>query len=136
MPDDLYCDEAYVTIRWSPDDQCIHVDWRAWATTEEIRTALERGLKALREHHATRWLADCLRRRVIQEDAQEWLDQSWLPRARSLGLRRLAVVLPRSEVSKGAVEDLVAKYAAADVETRKFATVEEARSWLVEAEPS
>jgi hypothetical protein len=135
MADEIYCDEKYVTIWWNPDIQSVHVEWRAWANTDEIRAALEKGLKALRDHHATRWLADCLRRRVVQEDAQEWLDQSWLPQARALGLRRMAVVLPVSEVSKGTVEDLVAKYSATEVETRKFATVEEARSWLAEDAP-
>jgi hypothetical protein len=65
----------------------------------------------------------------VQPDAQKLLMGSWLPQAVALGLKRLAIVLPISQVALGTVESLMCGYREY-VETEAFATVEEAAAWL------
>jgi hypothetical protein len=53
----------------------------------------------------------------------------------ALGLKRLAIVLPMSQVALSTVESMLPAYRER-VETHTFATVEEAAAWLSADSPS
>jgi hypothetical protein len=124
-----YLDEPYLFIEWDGDRRWVHTEWKAWANTEEIKAALEYVLKAIEDNRATKLLADCTGRKAVEIAAQEYQAQTWLPRAAGLGLKHMAMVMPRSEVAKHNVESLAGMYAT-QLDTQTFATLAEAEGWL------
>jgi hypothetical protein len=94
-----------------------------------VNIGIEAFLQALRDHRAAKCLSDSRKRRVLQPDAQKALVESWIPQAAALGLKRLAIVLPISQVALSTVESLMSRYREY-VETEAFGTVEEAAAWL------
>jgi len=74
-------------------------------------------------------LADCRRQRVLNPADQERAEREWTPRAIEAGLKRLAVVMPESDVAAANIQQRLdsAKQA---IRIRYFASVDEAREWL------
>jgi hypothetical protein len=129
MSIEVYLETPRVRVHWDGEARWIYIEYREWFATAEVDTGIEAFLKAQRDHRATKCLSDSRHRRVVQPDAQKLLMGSWLPQAVALGLKRLAIVLPISQVALGTVESLMCGYREY-VETEAFATVEEAAAWL------
>ena len=74
-------------------------------------------------------LADCRRQRVLNPADQERAEREWTLRAIEAGLKRLAVVMPESDVAAAKIQQRLdsAKQA---IRIRYFASVDEAREWL------
>jgi len=130
----VYLDTPRVRLHWDSEARWIYIGYGEWPTTAEVKTGIEACLQALRDHRATRCLSDSRKRRVVQPEAQEALVQGWLPHAAALGLRRLAIVLPTSQVALTTVESMLPAYRE-HMETQTFATVEEAAAWLSADDP-
>jgi len=131
----VYLDTPRVRLHWDSEARWIYVGYGEWPTTAEVKTGIDACLDAFREHRATRCLSDSRKRRVVQPEAQQALVQSWLPQAVALGLKRLAIVLPMSQVALSTVESMLPAYRE-HVETHTFTTVEEAAAWLSADSPS
>jgi hypothetical protein len=129
--DDVFFDRPGVAVmRWNPASRSVCVEWQGWADPSEFAAALEAGLGALIAHRGSRWLADCRDMKAIQQSDQEWLDRSWFPRMIAAGLRRVAVVTPKSGLVMTNLEDIMHRVPSAKVDVAFFATVAEAEAWL------
>jgi hypothetical protein len=55
---DVYADEPWLTIRWDSAHNCVHGEWKAFATSVEFRAGLMKGLEAIRDKRATGYVSD------------------------------------------------------------------------------
>src|ERR1700686_381274 len=117
--------------RWDEDDQLVLVEWDGWANSAEFAALLDAELRALEQHKGSRILADCRRQRVLNPADQEQANREWLPRALRIGLKRFGIVVPASVVADMNLRDSMEKASGAGLEVEYFATVEEARDWVV-----
>ena len=115
---------------WEPTTRAVWIEWQGWADPAEFAAALEAGLGSLTEHRASRWLADCREMKAIQESDQEWLDQSWFPRMIAAGLRRMAMVVPKSGLAMTNLQDIMSRVPDNRIDVAFFATVAEAEQWI------
>jgi hypothetical protein len=131
-PDGVYFSTAGVaSVRWDVDDQLVLVEWEGWANSSEFEALLDAELRALEQHKGSRILADCRRQKVLNPADQERANREWLPRALRIGLKRFAIVVPASVVADMNLRDSMKKASGAGLEVEYFATVEEARDWVV-----
>jgi hypothetical protein len=129
--DDAYFNTAGVaSVRWDKLTSTVLVEWQGWANSAEFMALLDAEVQALKEHHASLLLADCRRQRVLSPADQERADREWLPRALAAGLRRFAIVLPKSALAAMNLQDRLGKVPHGVLEVGYFATVEDARAWL------
>ena len=119
------------SVRWDEDDQLVLVEWDGWANSAEFAALLDAELRALEQHKGSRILADCRRQKVLHPKDQERANREWLPRALTIGLKRFAIVLPASVVADMNLRDSLEKASGAGLQVEYFATVEEARDWVV-----
>ena len=130
--DGVYFSTAGVaSVRWDEDDQLVLVEWEGWANSREFAALLDAELRALEQHKGSRILADCRRQRVLNPADQEQANREWLPRALRIGLKRFGIVVPASVVADMNLRDSMEKASGAGLEVEYFATVEEARDWVV-----
>ncbi|GAC1650561.1 MAG: hypothetical protein NVS9B11_23630 [Candidatus Dormibacteraceae bacterium] len=61
---------------------------------------------------------------------QEWIDLNWFPRAYAAGLRRMALVVPYSGMTKMHIEDVLGQVPESQLQVAYFGTVENATEWL------
>jgi hypothetical protein len=131
--DKVYVEEPWLTLRWDDANDCVHSEWKAFANSKEYRAGLMKGLEAIRENHAVRYLTDTRRTRVIVREDQTWVKETWTPLAVAAGLKRVAVVLADAGLGKVTVEETVHMVDRADLEVRTFDSVPAAQRWLAES---
>ena len=119
------------SVSWKEDSRLVLVEWDGWANSGEFAALLEAELRALNEHHGSRLLADCRRQKVLNPKDQDLANREWLPRALKAGLKRFAIVMPSSVVADMNIRDSLGKASAEGLQVGYFATVEEAREWVV-----
>ena len=102
--DRVYCDEPYVSVRWESVNRWVVAEWKGWANSAEFKAAHATAPEAIRENRATKWLVDSRDQRVVVEEDQRWLAQTWIPSIVRAGIRRTAIVLPRSAITRLNIE--------------------------------
>jgi len=128
--DKTYLDTPYVCVRWIGGGPWVLVEWKAWANSSEFRAAHETVLIALRENHASRNLIDATASKVVSNDDQKWLIETWIPRAAAAGRRWTAVVMPKSALARTISENIDKRPRPNLTKVEYFDTVEEATAWL------
>jgi len=128
----VYADEPWVSVRWEDEYQSVHTEWKAFANSQEFRSALMKVLDAVRENHAVRYLSDTRKVKVIVHEDQRWADETWFPLVAAAGLKRFAAVTARAGLGKLTVEEVFDAIHLKGFELCKFRTVAEARRWLAE----
>jgi hypothetical protein len=120
-----------VVVKWDPTSKSVCIEWQGWANPTEFAAANEAGLRALTEHHTSRWLADLRNLKAIQQSDQDWITRDWFPRMLAAGLARMALVNAKSGLAMMNIRDILAKVPSTTaLEVEYFATVDEAREWL------
>ena len=128
--DRVYIDEPYVSVRWDSGGGWVIAEWKAWATSSELRAAHETALLALVENRASKWLIDARAMRVVVKEDQRWLAEDFVPRMVAAGAHTSAVVLPKSGLASMNMEDVARNHPLTPVQRRVFATLDEAKAWL------
>src|SRR6202171_4074034 len=105
-------------VRWDQDAKRVLVEWEGWADSTEFKELLDAEIRALQQHRGSRVLADCRQQKVINPADQERANREWLPRALVAGLKRFAVVLPKSGLAEMNIRDALGK--GADSEVRSW----------------
>jgi hypothetical protein len=118
------------SVRWDQDARLVLVEWEGWADSTEFKELLDAEIRALQEHRGWKLLADCRQQKVINPADQERANREWLPRALTAGLKRFAVVLPKSGLAEMNIREALGKVPETELQVAYFATVAEGKAWL------
>ncbi|MDQ6878231.1 MAG: hypothetical protein M3082_11175 [Candidatus Dormibacteraeota bacterium] len=66
-------------MTWDRTSKAVYVEWQGWTNSTEFSALPEAGLRALKEHQGSRWLADCRKQKAIQQTDPDWV-RDWFPR--------------------------------------------------------
>jgi hypothetical protein len=130
---DIYMDEPWVLIRWDQDHRCVFADWKGFATSSEFQGGLTRALEVVRERQAVNFLSDTQKLESISDEDQRWIRNTWAPLAAASGLRRVAVVLAPSGLSKMAIQTMFKGRRRTGLQSRTFDSLADATRWVGEA---
>jgi hypothetical protein len=129
---DVYVNEPYLSIRWDGVHRHVLSEWKAFANSEELRTSLLKGIRAIREHGATGWVSDARKMKVFVHEDQKWAKEIWMPLAVRAGLKRVAFVTALSGLGKLTIEDVSGLYDEAGLQSHTFDSLAAARHWVSE----
>ena len=130
---DVYVDEPWVLMRWDREHNCIHSEWRGFANSAEFRAVLMKGLQAVRERHATGYVSDTRKLRVIVREDQKWANETAIPLMAAAGLKRLAMVTSEAGLGKITVEEIVQMVDDKGLLMHTFASLPAALAWVKQA---
>jgi hypothetical protein len=138
--DAVYVDERWLLMRWDGEHQCLLAEWKGFATSAEFRGALLKAIDVIRERNGAGFVTDTRKLELVSDDDQRWLITTWPPLAIAAGLKRLAIVMAKTGLSKMAIEDMIKagaiqaerEPAAGEpaFESRTFESVTEAVRWV------
>lgn len=126
----IYFDETYLQVIYEGDVPCVHMSWKTFSTSEEMRAGLEKGLELVREKNASKWLADVRQMGIISEEDQKWSNEDWFPRALAAGIKYMAVIVSEDIFNKMSVEEIMNNVPGTDLTSHYFNSIEDAREWL------
>ena len=73
---------------------------------------------------------DCQNMKAINPADQELIDRNLVPRAHAAGLRRTALVVPYTGLTRIHIEDMLGQIPGSELQVAYFGTVESASEWL------
>ena len=117
-------------VKWDAACKAAHIEWQGWADPAEFAAANDALILALKQHGGSRVLGDCRDMRVIKQSDQEWVSRDWIPRILAAGLRRIALVIPKSGLALMNVQEIMSRIPGTKLDVAYFATIAEARAWL------
>ena len=122
-------------VGWDPRSNATYSEWQGWADSTEFAAASEAALTAMKEHDGSCFLGDCRDLKAIEQSDEEGVDRDWVLRALSAGLRKMALVIPKSAVAHTNLEQMMSGSPRSGVEVGYFTTVEDATVWLNQTRP-
>jgi hypothetical protein len=67
----------------------------------------------------------------FSKEAERWVNEDWFPRAIAAGIKKMAVLIPKSTLGKMSVESVMGKAPGTDLTTAYFDNQEAAKKWLI-----
>lgn len=108
------------------------MEWDGYATSSQFKEGTELMLNTLIKNKASKVLADIEDMVLIGSEDQQWLNETFLPRAIEFGFKSIAIVKPHSYFNKVAVENVSYKVDKDKLNIHFFENAPEARQWLTE----
>jgi hypothetical protein len=68
--------------------------------------------------------------KAVNPADQELIDRNWFPRAHAAGLRRMALVVPYTGLTRIHIEDMLGQLPGSELQVAYFGSVEDATTWL------
>jgi hypothetical protein len=129
---DVYVDEPWLSMRWDSEHQCVFAEWKGFATSADFQGALTTALDIVRERQAVNFVNDTRLLELISDEDQRWLRYTWTPLAATSGLRRVAVVIAPTGLSRMAIQTMFKGRRRSGLQSRTFDSLEDAMRWVVE----
>lgn len=110
--------------------------WPETANLDQMQPLLISVLRTIRRYQAQQLLLDMSHMPTVDEKVQKWLQNTWLPRLRHCGLRRLALLLPTSTYNMILVESMLWASVQEHLpyEVQYFTELPAALEWLTDSE--
>jgi hypothetical protein len=87
------------TIEWNPEVEALEFAWNQFAKDEQLRTSLDALHEAIATRGADRYLVDTREIQAHQQEDEQWIAETWIPRLIDDGVRYGASVYPESTIS-------------------------------------
>jgi hypothetical protein len=141
----VYVDEPYLLVGRHIEFQCLHSQWRGFATSAEFRAGGARLLAAIKETSSTALVSDTRELELVASEDQLWIRDTWLPLAAAAGLKRVALLVAPQGLGRFAIDQMRSQVrsqipshgqnAAAGLVSRQFDSLDEARKWADSSGP-
>jgi hypothetical protein len=126
-----YYDDAFITVSWVMEWQCVVVIWKKFAEGEKYRYCLNKILELFQLKVGMLFLSDSRLQGVISNADQTWTNQEWGPQLAKTGLKKSAVILPDKAVTQMSLNRMV-RTRSTTFQTAFFSSIEEAITWLLQ----
>jgi hypothetical protein len=122
--------QPWLSIGWNSDYNCVYAEFKAFATSSELRTGSMAIIESVKRHRAATLVLDNRGLEVVTSADQLWIRHTWTPQAVEAGLQRIAVVLPHHGLGKYASEAIRTQIGPNVFITRTFSDPLEALAWV------
>ena len=120
-------------IFYNKDLHIVQTFWKGVYVTEEpFRKILDEIINVVELKKASIIIADARDMYVISPQNQEWIINSWYPRAVKAGFRYQGLILSKDTFSELTVKKISEKYDESTVTTHYFSSPSEALDWVRE----
>lgn len=117
---------------WMDGGNIFYYSWKGFVPATEMKQLLEEVLTNLAAGKSPLMLQDLQHTQAVTADVQEWFATSWLPRAAAGGLRKIALLTPKSVFGQMAVTQTKKKFRINDIDIESMLFDDEvmAVQWL------
>ena len=120
-------------IFYNRDLHIVQTFWKGVYVNEEpFRKILDEIIKVIEEKQASIIIADARDMYIINSEDQEWIVNSWYPRAVKAGFRYQGLILSKDTFSEVTIKKISKQYDSSTVTTQYFSSPSEALDWVRE----
>lgn len=132
MPAPIAKSTELYSMEMDPELDAILFRWRKFASGQEYREGMNELLEYVRSKNVSKLIADTSGIKAHQEEDQEWVEETWVPKATDAGLQYCAAVRQDSVIAELDMEDFITRLDEHDYVLKMTSSVEEAREWISE----
>jgi hypothetical protein len=122
--------ETSAEVNYNQVLKATEIRWKGFSDTEQYKRILEHTLDMIKETKSTVWISDLVYGKAVPKDAVEWLQKSFIPRAKQAGVRKIAFLVTGNAFGKLHVANLKAATKQLNVDMKSFDTRAELEDWL------
>lgn len=126
----LFLNEDLYSFEYDAGLDCWILIWNEFMFSDEYRESNLEVLEKLKGQTMRKLIRDTSKLNIIAVKDQQWFLENIVPGLMAAGLQYAAVVLPKEQLTKMAVQDIAGRVTPKGVETRLFATLDEAKAWM------
>ncbi len=130
MTDQIILDNPYATVVYVAKGGYIHHTFHQHVSGEIMREVLNKGLDALKQYGACKWLSDDRKNAELSAEDTDFGANDWAPRVIAAGWKYWALVIPESNEARASMQEVIHAYHEQGVWVRIFTNVEDAQKWL------
>jgi hypothetical protein len=123
-------DNRSARLVYHPDTGIIHHEFRMLMRGDAFREVLNRGVEAMEQYRATKWLSDDRRNSATTSEDANWAETVWFPHALAVGWKHWAIVLPENFVGQMNMKRFKETTAAQGIDVQVFSDPDKAFRWL------
>ena len=123
-------DNDMISVWVYPQRRIIHHQMKTYSYGERFYQALMKGVEAMEQYQATKWLSDNRLGGALPAEDAEWTEKNWFPRAKAAGWRHWGVVQPEKIIGQLNMSRFIKKYGQQGINARMFSDLDEALRWL------
>ncbi|WP_439880057.1 hypothetical protein ACSX1A_12910 [Pontibacter sp. MBLB2868] len=124
-----HTDKLYLTIYYDQQNDWIYNKWEGYITPDNVKLGCLAILDAFAKFHTSYGLNDNKEVVGTWDQAVNWIDEEWTPRAIALGLRYFSHVVDKDAFAAASAADLLSRVED-KIYMRIFENVVDARQWL------
>ncbi|MFC6996148.1 STAS/SEC14 domain-containing protein [Rufibacter roseus] len=123
-----------LTTRLDQDLQAVISTYKGFLKHQEFMEISLATLDLAKEHGLSKIFVDTVHLKVMLQESQQWINQVWFGKAKQVGIRHMAFLIPEDIFGRMSME-ATNKQALQEgaIEIKYFDKVEEARQWLKSA---
>lgn len=126
--------ERFITTTYEADKHIIVEEWNGFAPSDGFRRVSDELIELMKKKKCGKVLNNFANGKVISTADQEWINESWFPRAVEAGLTHFAFLLAKDTFNQMSVKNIMQKTDYPQLRYRYFGDYEEAEKWLLEGE--
>ncbi|HWO17501.1 MAG TPA: hypothetical protein VNO30_01955 [Kofleriaceae bacterium] len=123
-------DNSLISVWVYPEQRLIHHQMKRFCFGNDFREALTRGVEAMQQYGATKWLSDDRANSALPPDDGQWGTEVWFPRAKAAGWKHWAIVQPRKILGQTNMDRFARQFGDQGINARMFTDPDEALRWL------
>jgi hypothetical protein len=130
MKKQVILDNELITVWFYPERKLIHHRMKAVCHGQDFRDALTKGVEAMEQHKAVKWLSDDRLNGALPAEDEAWATTTWFPRTKAAGWKYWAIVAPEKVIGQVNMSKFMLMYADLGVNARMFSDPDLAFAWI------
>jgi hypothetical protein len=126
----LRLNENLYSLEYDEELDCWILTWHEYVSSNEFREIQLRVVEQLENTSPRKMIRDTRNLNILSAEDQQWFLEVIVPQMIIMGLKAVAVIIPKNLLAKMSIEDVTSKIAPNGVDTRLFSDIDTAREWL------
>lgn len=128
----MYFDSKFASVEWNDNVKVAVLTWKEFAFGDDFKTPCLKALELAIQNKATKWYSDTRHLGALKEEDTAWFMQEIVSKMLSNGIKKQALIVPQSVISKLSLTSAGEKAKDIGLETKFFDSAENAIEWLKE----
>lgn len=123
-------EEDYASIIYYPVLRTISIEWRAYCTSDQYKSVLEKTFQYAISRGCASWLTNLNRWVTINEEVKDWINEQFLSRFEASSLQNMGIMIDGNVFNYLHAEKLAVRLKEANFKVRFFLDKDIAYGWL------
>ena len=110
---------------------CALLSFRGFLSTQEFIGIAEQGHTLRLQYNSNKQLNDIEDMAVLTKDIQQYLKETWFPKAVKTGLKYFAFVIPKNALGMMSMKGANTEADKTGIDIKYFDSLSEAKKWLI-----